>query len=95
MCDIRGATCISGAVIPMRISTTSFVSMPLYRNGNSNVFLYLSDMFPFFNIWHLPDKNANALKRRGILSGALSVYLTAAQYIDFYYLKYKDYILKD
>ena len=52
-------------------------------------------MFPFFNIWHLPDKNANALKRRGILSGALSVYLTAAQYIDFYYLKYKDYILKD
>jgi len=25
----------------------------------------------------------------------LSVYLTAAQYIDFYYLKYKDYILKD
>ena len=85
VCDIRGATCISGAVIPMRISTTSFVSMPLYRNGNSNVFLYLSDMFPFFN----------ALKRRGILSGALSVYLTAAQYIDFYYLKYKDYILKD
>ena len=52
-------------------------------------------MFPFFNIWHLPDKNANALKRRGILSGALSVYLTAAQYIDFYYLEYKDYILKD
>ena len=34
-------------------------------------------------------------QKNNIFSGALSVYLTAAQYIDFYYLEYKDYILKD
>ena len=54
---------------------------------------YFSDMFPLSSTFK--NVNAGTQKKNNIFSGALSVYLTAAQYIDFYYLEYKDYILKD